>query len=135
VLTPATDSAYVRVVATDAAGLTASARNATAFRVRDLNAGVDPTPRALALARPWPNPARGLTHLSFALPTPGTVRLEVLDVSGRLVWSRQGTVEAGTHAWDWDGLDATGRRAGPGLYLVRLATPSGTVRSRFARVR
>ncbi|MFM7232842.1 MAG: FlgD immunoglobulin-like domain containing protein [bacterium] len=135
VLVPATDSAYVRVLATDAAGLSASARNAAAFRVRDLNAGVDPTPRALALARPWPNPARGLTHLSFALPTPGAVRLEVLDVSGRLVWSRQGAVEAGTHAWDWDGRDASGRLAGPGLYMVRLATPAGTVRSRFARVR
>jgi hypothetical protein len=73
--------------------------------------------------------------LSFVLPASGEARLDVLDVSGRVVWSQRERLEAGAHAWRWDGRDAAGARVSTGLYLVRLTTPFGTRGTRLARVR
>ncbi len=89
----------------------------------------------LSLARPRPNPSHAGALFSFSLPAAGSARLEVLDVSGRRVWSHSQVLPPGTHEWRWDGRDHAGRDAGPGLYLVRLATPWGTRTSRLARVR
>jgi flagellar hook assembly protein FlgD len=89
----------------------------------------------LALAPPAPNPAHGRATLRFTLPAEAAVTLELLDVRGRRVWSRHGTLGAGTHAWDWDGRDAEGRPSGAGLYLVRLGTPWGTRGARLVWTR
>jgi hypothetical protein len=61
------------------------------------------------------NPARGPVNVSYALAQPGSVRLEVFDVSGRRVAVlAQGAQDAGEQYLTWDG------RAAPGVYLVRL---------------
>jgi hypothetical protein len=84
--------------------------------------GGRPPGAALRLAPPRPNPGRGgeLT-LSLELPEPGSARLTVLGVDGRVVARRDlGTLGAGPHQVAW----ATGVRA-PGLYFVRLETGAG----------
>jgi hypothetical protein len=130
-----TDSAMVRVTARDAAALAGTATSGR-FRLQDATLGTGGRePARLALARPSPNPSRLAASLAFALPAAGTVRLEVLDVSGRRVWSRAESLPAGPHAWVWDGRDAAGGETGPGLYVVRLVTPWGTRGTRLARVR
>ena len=60
-----------------------------------------------------PNPAVGAARI---LSVPGAT-ITILDLSGRLV--RKTAVDPATGAWDWDGLDASGRRVRPGVYLVR----------------
>ncbi len=131
-----TDSALVRVTAFDHAGNSASAASGSEFRIVDPTAGVgDGGPAVLALARPMPNPARGLATLQFSLPEAGEARLELVDVTGRRVWMRHDTLAAGAHAWSWNGRDDAGRTLGPGLYLVRLVTPWGTRRTRLVWVR
>ena len=83
-----------------------------------LDAG-DGAPAAVRFAAS-PNPARGASTLSLALPRgePG-LRVEVLDLSGRLVARlHDGPAAAGAHEWRWNG-DSGGGRAAPGLYLVR----------------
>jgi len=129
-----TDSAVVRVTARDAA-TNAAAATSGLFHVNDPNVGVGGSASArLALERPRPNPSKSETSLAFALPAAGRVRLEVVDVAGRRVWSRAEALPAGDHAWAWDGRDSSGAATRPGLYLARLVTPWGTRAVRLARV-
>lgn len=82
-----------------------------------------------------PSPFRGSTTLRFSLPASSSARLAVYGVSGALVRElARGTFPAGTHAEPWDGLDANGRAAGPGLYFVLLDTPAGRVTQRVVRI-
>ncbi len=90
--------------------------------------GHGPSPARLTFAAPTPNPARSLVRFSFALPQPGDVTLEVIDVQGRLVHRRTERVSAAASelAWGWDLRDASGARAAPGLYLARLRSATGS---------
>ena len=63
---------------------------------------------------------------SVMLPAAGHARLEVVDVSGRRVSILENEFAPGTHDWRRDGTSTAGPRTGPGLYLIRLATPWGT---------
>jgi hypothetical protein len=73
---------------------------------------------ALALEGPRPHPARGgrmLVH--FALPGDGPAKLELFDLAGRCVVSRDvGALGAGRHAEDL----SSGAGLPAGIYLVRL---------------
>jgi hypothetical protein len=67
--------------------------------------------------RPNPTSGRGL-NVAFALPSGAAARLELLDVSGRQVRSREvGSLGAGRHTVNM----AEGRGLAPGLYWVRLS--------------
>ncbi len=70
----------------------------------------------LALAVAGGNPAAGPRRIRFTLPAEGRVRLNVIDVSGRLV-SRlvDGTRHAGAHDVVWDAAGVA-----PGLYWAAL---------------
>jgi hypothetical protein len=74
------------------------------------------------LAPPAPNPARDGTLLRVRLAAASTVRLEIVDATGRAVRVLfDGTwLEAGHHAVRWDGRDASGRAVSTGLYFVHL---------------
>lgn len=74
------------------------------------------------LERPVPNPFRGATRIAFSLPARTRARLEVYDVSGRLVARLvDGERAAGRHVVEWDGRALDGSRAHPGVYLCRYA--------------
>ncbi len=89
----------------------------------------------LELSAPWPNPTRGASRLSFTLPAPASGSLAILDVAGRTVRTlARGTLEAGLHTVAWDGADASGRTAAPGLYFARLSTTLGSRTTRIAVV-
>ncbi len=65
---------------------------------------------------------RGPVRLNLALPTRSAVRVEILDAAGRLVRTiSAGELGAGRHSLAWDGRDARGAAAGPGVYHLRLA--------------
>ena len=88
------------------------------------------TPRAFALDAPFPNPFRDATTLTFALPAPSEVRLEVFDALGRRVTTvAEGARPAGTHEVAFYGRDLP-----PGLYLVRLTAGSQTATRRLVHV-
>jgi 1,4-alpha-glucan branching enzyme len=89
----------------------------------------------LELSAPWPNPSRGGSRLSFTLPGRTSGSLAILDLAGRTVRTLAfGTLEAGLHTVAWDGADASGRMASPGLYFARLSTGLGTRATRIAIV-
>ncbi len=85
-----------------------------------------PLALSLALAAPRPNPVVGDLTLSFTLPGGAPARLEILDVSGRRVASREvGGLGAGAHTLRFEGL-----RPGAGLYFVRLVQGARSVSTR-----
>lgn len=131
----AADSVWVRVLAYDAAANVGSDGNANPLSIVSSSAGVgDGGPAALALARPMPNPSRGTTLLRFSLPQAGHTRLEVVDVTGRILWHDEGDRDAGVHSLRWDGGTLRGEPGGAGLYFVRLTTPWGTRTQRLVRL-
>lgn len=81
-------------------------------------------PSAAMLFASHPNPLQsGSATIRYAVPKAQHAQLEVFDITGRAVRSLvNGTVEAGEHVATWDGRDARGRRASPGVYLVRMRT-------------
>jgi hypothetical protein len=74
-----------------------------------------------ALHQNQPNPSAAGTAIRFRIPTATKVRLEVFDVSGRLVKVlAKGEYPAGPHTVSWDRRDAVGRPVSAGVYLYRL---------------
>jgi len=68
-----------------------------------------------------PDPATGPTSVRLELARAAPVRLEIVDVSGRLVRAIDaGVLTAGAHDLTWDGRDAGGRVAAAGLYWLRV---------------
>jgi subtilisin family serine protease len=75
----------------------------------------------LSLGPARPTPFIGHAMLSYVLPRDMSVRLMIVDVTGRPV---RGLVHealaAGPHATQWDGLDDAGARAPAGIYFAVL---------------
>ncbi len=93
---------------------------------------VGPGGAAVALGRPGPNPARVLARLELTLVGPGRARVEVFDLTGRLVRSlANGPFAAGTTPLEWDLADGSGRRVAAGVYLVRAVAEGATVSRRL----
>jgi len=70
-----------------------------------------------SLALAMPNPARRGWIVRFALPSSSPASLDLLDIAGRRVMSREiGSMGAGSHAIDL----AQGRQVRPGVYFIRL---------------
>ncbi|MEQ1834339.1 MAG: DNRLRE domain-containing protein, partial [Candidatus Eisenbacteria bacterium] len=93
------------------------------------------TPRAAALFAA-PNPTRAGTRVAFTLPVRSRASVAVYALDGRRVATlRDGMLEAGEHTLQWDGRDGEGRKVAPGVYLLRLVTPSGASVARVAALR
>lgn len=68
-----------------------------------------------------PNPFNPSTKISYTVPAKGQIELAIFDARGRRVNTLvSGSVEAGTHAVTWTGLDAEGGPVSSGVYYVRL---------------
>ncbi len=75
----------------------------------------------LALHQNSPNPFNPSTTISYYLPERMQVRLDVYDVSGRLVARlADGEQERGDKVVQWDGRGMRGERASSGVYYYRL---------------
>jgi hypothetical protein len=94
--------------------------------------GVGDRPSVTFLAPAAPNPFAGPVTLRFGLARGGDVALDVFDAQGRRVRRLAGgAMAAGLHAVEWDGRDAAGGKARPGVYMVRFAHPGGTIERRI----
>jgi hypothetical protein len=75
-----------------------------------------------ALEQNGPNPFAAATTIRFRTAMASKVKLEIFDVSGRLVKVlTQGEYPAGMHTVAWDKRDAAGKGVGAGIYFYRLA--------------
>jgi hypothetical protein len=82
-----------------------------------------------------PNPTWSGTRIEYAVSQPGRVRLDLLDVEGRVVMVlADQTRPTGRYTLEWDG-HAGQQRLAPGLYYVRVRSAGRTVASRLAILR
>ena len=90
----------------------------------------DDVPRALALAGARPNPAHGVLHVAFTLPSPERATLDLIDIAGRRVARREvGAMGPGNHELSFD----TPRSAG--LYFIRLIQAGQVLTARVVLMR
>jgi hypothetical protein len=73
----------------------------------------------LVLHKVWPNPAEGEVNVAFSLPETGqgqAVRIELVDLMGREVWSHENVFESGYHQVKWE----RSKQEVAGIYLVTI---------------
>lgn len=86
----------------------------------------EPAPMATRLIGNYPNPFAPYTRISFELSQAGPVRLEVFDITGRLVNRLlDQSMDQGRYQASWDGQDSQGREMASGRYFYRLETLYG----------
>ena len=84
-----------------------------------------------ALGLPVPNPTHGDLAIRFTIPERSAVRLGVYDIAGRMVMQcMDGVLDAS----EYNMQVRLGDRA-PGVYVLALTTPAGTMRRSFVYVR
>jgi len=96
----------------------------TAF-LRDIEdlTDVELTTAAFGLMGSYPNPFNPKTRIEYALDADGEATLQIFDPSGRLIRTLfEGTLEAGSHSTEWNGLDEAGKSVSSGIYLVLLSS-------------
>ncbi len=82
----------------------------------------------LAMGRILPNPITVSAQISYVLPAAGEARLQIFDLSGRLVSTiADGEQAAGMHTVTWNGDDHSGQIVPDGIYFYRLTTPDGSL--------
>lgn len=101
----------------------------------DIGTGIEGSPGTgpvLRLENPQPNPVSTGASMAFTVPSGGNVRLNVYDVSGRIVETLfNGHVEEGSHSVEW----SPGSGISSGLYFVRLVTEEGSVTAQAMVIR
>jgi len=96
------------------------------FGVVDNSDETSPAVATLSLFDNYPNPFNPETNLSFSLPHPQNVKLEIYNLKGQLVNTLvNGDLAQGTHRLVWNGKDSKQRSVSSGVYYYRLTTSSG----------
>jgi hypothetical protein len=71
--------------------------------------------------RSRPNPFNPSTTISFGVPSPSHVELNIYDAAGRHISKMvSGRREAGVHTITWDGTNSEGAKVTSGVYFARL---------------
>jgi len=78
---------------------------------------------SLKLCHNYPNPFNPVTVIEYSLPRRAPVRLQIFDVSGRLVrWLVKDRVQQpGFYKIQWDGRNDSGREVASGVYFLSLS--------------
>jgi flagellar hook assembly protein FlgD len=80
------------------------------------------------LGQAYPNPFNPTTNIEFSIPKSCDVRLEIYDLSGKIVRRLIDGVryEPGVYKVTWDGTDDHGNRVASGVYIYRMTAGSYT---------
>ncbi|MCB9163280.1 MAG: PKD domain-containing protein [Flavobacteriales bacterium] len=111
-------------------GLIGDTGNRTALTlnvVNPLTTGIDEE-EMLATISLWPNPARELLNIALDSRTAGSVRLEVVDLNGRIVLERQEQLNLGGNRLQLGTEDLPA-----GLYALRISQGTNVITQRFVR--
>jgi len=132
---PGTANARFAVVARDSFYNFAVDPSDGPFQITGTTAVEDGAAGPLALEPVAPNPTRGLSRFRIVLPGAGRVRLEVLDVEGRVVAVlADGFEPAGRREFAWDGRGHLGS-VPAGVYVLRLESSGRSLTRKFVIAR
>jgi FlgD Ig-like domain len=85
------------------------------------DAGNNVLPKNVILHQSYPNPFNPHTTISFELPKQTNVRIDIYDLTGKLIITLQdGVMDAGPQQVQWNGRVVSGRPAPSGAYYYRL---------------
>lgn len=86
------------------------------------NPGLDSqNPRGFELVQNYPNPFNPATQIQFTLQSSADVKLDIFDVTGRLVATLiNDSMNAGSHTVTWNATNNAGVSVGSGVYIYRL---------------
>ena len=134
---PITFSAYPVVTLGEWYGLDEADNSTITWTLTPVNTAVDaPLPGETRLLASRPNPFVSTTRISFEMAEAGPVRVDVLDVSGRIVRSLiDGSRGQGVHSVRWDGKTGGGESAASGVYLVRMEAGNRRFTSKVTVIR
>lgn len=105
------------------------------FPVEQSSAPQPPAARLVTGLSVYPNPSFSSARIGFQLNREGFVDARVLDVTGRIVRSLLSrSMTSGRHLVSWDGLDAAGRDAPGGVYLIRLTSGGGSAVRKVVKI-
>jgi hypothetical protein len=102
------------------------------YAVSPVDAGDSPVQYVNSLSQNFPNPFNPTTTIRFKIRQSGRVKLEIYDVSGRLVEvlvDRDLAAKADVYEVSWQGKDRLGNDVASGVYFYRLEAP-GFVKTR-----
>lgn len=75
-------------------------------------------PGKFELKQNYPNPFNPLTSIEFFVEKPGNVKIDIYDVTGRLIRTLIDTYkETGNHKIMWDGITDSGYKSASGVYF------------------
>jgi hypothetical protein len=84
-------------------------------------------PKVSALMQNHPNPFNPVTRITYDVANAGRVRIEIYDVSGRMVRTLVDEHRgAGRYEVEWDGRNANGTPVHTGVYFYRMSAPGYT---------
>lgn len=87
----------------------------------NLNGNSGTQPARFTLEQNFPNPFNPSTTISYKLETPTTVRLEVYDITGRLINTLIDQYQVGgRYSARWNADDSRGSKVASGMYFARL---------------
>jgi hypothetical protein len=86
-------------------------------------------PKEYALSQNFPNPFNPSTSFALSLPEASDYAIRVFNITGQLVKSFSGHLEAGVHTIVWDGRSDQGSTVASGVYFYR-AEASGFTETR-----
>ena len=103
----------------------------------EYNGGITPLVANLIswTSRQKPNPFKHATTVPFRINEAAQVRIDILDVRGRIVREFTEQAAAGEHHVVWDGLDDAGRSLAPGAYYVKMSVNGRPVNAGSKAVR
>jgi len=82
---------------------------------------------SFALGRPYPNPSRSSSRVSYGIASTCRVSIKIYDISGRAIRTLVDEDKTpGYYQCEWDGKDAQGMSAPSGTYIYRLTAVSFT---------
>ncbi len=104
--------------------------------VTNVSRQLDSTPLQFTLEQNYPNPFNPTTVISFTVPQPARVRLDVLNLLGELVATLLDEErEAGQYQATWNGTNQEGNTVPSGMYFYKLRQGSSTLTRKMIFVR
>jgi len=89
------------------------------FEIDNSAARITTLPTEFALSRNVPNPFNAETEFTLSMPKGGHYDIRIFNVTGQQVRAITGQLEAGTHAFTWDGQNDQGNTVASGVYFYR----------------
>jgi len=76
-------------------------------------------PEEYALSQNFPNPFNPSTSFTLSLPEASDYSIRVFNITGQMVKSFAGHLEAGNHTITWDGSNEQGSKVASGVYFYK----------------